>query len=73
MFFVCFIAYDVKWKVAVHKIAKRRLDVIEGNVNIYSKLLNDQKILKTIKDFNQICALVAEVSEEFEQQKVHRK
>ena len=59
------IDYDAKGKGAVQKIAKRRLDVIEGNVNSYSKMLNNTKILKIIKDFNQICASVAEVSEEF--------
>ena len=54
-----FISYDAKGKGAVHKIAKRRLDVIEGNVNSYSKLLNDPKILKIINNFNQLCASVA--------------
>ena len=68
-----FIAYDAKGKGAVEKIAKRRLDIIEGNVNSYSKLLNDPKRLKSINDFNQICASVAEVSEEVEQRKVQRK
>ena len=63
--FFGFIAYDAKGKGAVHKIAKRRLDVIEGNLNSYSKLINDQKILKTIKDFNHLCVSVAELSEEF--------
>ena len=56
------ISYDTKIEGSVQKIAKRRLDVIEGNVNSYSKLLNDPKRLKTIKDFNQICASVVEVS-----------
>ena len=68
-----FIAYDPKGKGAVQRIAKRRLDVIEGNVNSYSKLLNDPKRLKIINNFNQFCASVAEVSEEVEQRKVQRK
>ena len=57
----------------VHKIAKRRLDVIEGNVNRYYKLFNDPKRLKSINNFNQLCASVVEVSEEVEQRKVQRK
>ena len=68
-----FISYDAKGKVEVHKIAKRRLDIIEGNVNSYSKLRNDPKRLKRIKYFNQICASVADISEEVQQQKVQRK
>ena len=68
-----FIDYDAKGKGAVHKIGNRKLDVIEGNVNSYSKLLNDPKILKIINDFNQLCTSVAEVSDEVEQRKVQRK
>ena len=68
-----FIAYDMKGKGSVQKIAKMRLDVIEGNVNIYSKFLNDLKGLKIVKDFNQICASVEEVSDKVEQRKVQRK
>ena len=36
-------------------------------------MLNDPKILKIIEDFNQLCASVAEVSEEVQQRKVQRK
>ena len=61
--FVGFIGYDAKEKGSVQKIAKIRLDIIEENVNTYSKLLNDPKILKSINNFNQICASVTEVSE----------
>ena len=46
---------------------------MEGNVNIYSKLIDDTKRLKIINNFNQLCASVAEVSEEVEQRKVQRK
>ena len=38
-----FIAYDAKGKGAVQKIAKRRLNVIEGNVNSYSNCLITRK------------------------------
>ena len=46
-----FIAYDAKGKGAAQKISKRRLDVIVGNINSYSKLLNNTKILKSINNF----------------------
>ena len=68
-----FIAYDAKGKGEVQKIAKRRLYVIEGNINSYSKFINDPKILKSINNFKHICSSAAEVSEEVEQWKVHRK
>ena len=61
-----FVAYDAKGKGVVQKKEMRRFDVIEGNVNNYSKLFNDPKRLKSINYFNQIFASVAEVSEEVE-------
>ena len=68
-----FIAYDAKGKGAVQKIAKRRLDVIEGNVNSHSKLLNDPKRMGAMEDLNKLVSGVAQVSEENEQRKVQRK
>ena len=68
-----FIDYDAKGKGSVQKTAKIRLDVIEVNVNSYSRLLKNPKILKIINNFNQICASVAEVYEEVEQRKVQKK
>ena len=61
-----FIAYDAKGKEAVQKIAKRRLYAIEGNVNSYSKFLNDPKILKITNNVKQLCASFTEMSEEIE-------
>ena len=52
---------------------KRRLDVIERNVNSYSKLINDPEIFKNINNYYQLCSSVAEVYEEVEQRKVQRK
>ena len=40
-----FMTYNVKGKGAVQKIAKRKICCIEGNANIYSKLLNNPKRL----------------------------
>ena len=54
---------DVKGKGAVQKIAKRKNDFIEGNVNGYSRLLNNPKRLEEAsKDHAQLVATVAEVS-----------
>jgi len=67
------ILYDVKGKGAVQKIAKRRLDMIEGNISSYSRCLNDPKHLKAIKDLNHLVAAVAEVSADKETTKAKRK
>ena len=56
--------YNVKRKGAVQKIAKRKICCIEGNANSSSKLLNNPKRLEVIKEHNQLCATVAEVTEE---------
>ena len=56
-----FITHDVRGKGAVQKIAKRKIDLIEGNVNSYSRLLNNPKRLGAIKDHAQLVATVAEV------------
>ena len=65
--------YDVKGKGAITKIAKRRIDMIDGNVNSYSKVLNSPKRLRLIKEHNDLIAAVAEVSAEVEELKTHRR
>jgi len=64
-----FIMYDVKGKGAQNKLAKRRLDMISGNVSSYSRCLNDPKRLKQIKEMNQLAATVASVTAEMEEEK----
>ena len=68
-----FTIYDVKGKGAVQKIAKRRLEFIEGNVASYSRLLNDEARLDAIKEMNQLVSAVAEVSADKEKAKQKRK
>ena len=68
-----FISYSVKGKGAVQKIAKRKIDLIEGNINSYSRFLNDPKRLDAIKDHNELCAAVVEVSAELENDKSRKK
>ena len=64
-----FIVCDVKGKGAQNKLAKRRLDVISGNVSSYLRCLNNPKHLKQIKEVNQLAAAVASVAAEMEEEK----
>jgi len=68
-----FILYDVKGSGAIQKIAKRRLDMISGNVASYSRVLNDAKRLKEVAEVNQLTSLCAEVSADIIQEKLRKK
>ena len=59
-----FILCDVKGKGAKNKIAKRRIDMISGNVSSYSRCLNDAKRLKQLEEVNQLTVTVAGVAAE---------
>ena len=64
-----FIMYDVKGKGAQNKLAKRRLDMISGNVSSYSRCMNDPKRLKQIQEVNQLAATVAAVTADIANEK----
>jgi len=64
-----FIMYDVKGSGAKKKLAKRKLDVFEGNVASYSRCLNDDTRMEAMKDFNQLVASVAVICAETEEDK----
>ena len=49
-----------------------KIDFIEGNVNSYSRLLNNPKRLEAIKDHAQLVATVAEVSAEADDEKARK-
>ena len=68
-----FILYDVKGKGAKTKMAKRRLDMITGNVSSCSRCLNDSKRLKMIEEVNQLAATVAEVTADMDAEKERKK
>jgi hypothetical protein len=68
-----FICYDVKGEGAKQKIAKRRINLVEGNVNSYSRCLNDPGRLASIKEMNQLAASVAEVTADAEKAAAERK
>jgi len=57
-----FILYDVKGTGAREFVAKRRLNMVSGNVSSYSRLLNDAKRLKEMQELNSLVASCAEVS-----------
>jgi len=68
-----FICYDVRGEGAKQKIAKRRINLVEGNVNSYSRCLNDPGRLASIKEMNQLAASVAEVTADQEKAAAERK
>jgi hypothetical protein len=68
-----FICYDVKGEGAKQKIAKRRINLVEGNINSYSRCLNDPGRLASIKKMNQLAASVAVVTADAEKAAAERK
>ena len=65
--------YDVRGAGAKKKLAKRRLDVLEGNVASYARCLNDSKRLDALKEFNTLVASVAEISAEVQAEREKKK
>ena len=59
-----YLTYDAMGDGATQLIAKRRICCIEGNFNSYAKLLNSKERLAAVKEHNELCAAVAEVSAE---------
>ena len=68
-----FITYNVKGKGAKNKLAKQRIDFIDGNVACYSQLLNNAKWLQAVKDVNHLTSFVVEVKANNEWEKVQWK
>ena len=54
---------------AKRKLAKRRLEMIEGNVSSYSRIINDSEQLNQLKEWKKIHATVALIQEEREEKK----
>jgi len=57
----------------VNKLAKRRLDMISGNIASHARCLNSTNRLKQIEEANQLVATVAEVSADVENEKEAQK
>ena len=53
-------------KKATKKIAKRRIEFIEGNVNSYARILNGPQQLERIKTFNDLASSIATLHKEKE-------
>ena len=68
-----FMTYNVKGEGAVQKIAEGKICCIKGNAYRYSKLLNHLKRLEAIKEHNQLCDTVAEVTAEQQLSKEEKK
>ena len=57
-----FIMYDVNGEGAKKKLARRRLDLIKGNIAIYSRCLNSSKRMEEMKYHHELAATVADIS-----------
>ena len=68
-----FIMYDVKGAGAKNKVARRRLDILEGNVSSYARCLNDTKRMDALKEHNELVASVATISAETDADKQKKK
>ncbi|KAI2494151.1 hypothetical protein MHU86_20383 [Fragilaria crotonensis] len=55
---------DSAGKGALKLIAKRRIDMIDGNVGSYSRVLNSTGRMEMIRDVNALAAAVAVISKE---------
>ncbi|KAG7354098.1 hypothetical protein IV203_003454 [Nitzschia inconspicua] len=58
---------------AKQKIAHRRTNMVESNVNSYGRCLNDPKRLSAMREMDQLIAVVAQVTADQEREKVERK
>jgi hypothetical protein len=57
-----YVLFDCKGQGAMQMVAKRRLDMIEGNISSYSRILNDPQRMVSLRDLNKLTAAVALVS-----------
>ena len=64
---------DSAGKGALKLIAKRRIDMIDGNVGSYSRVLNSTGRMKMIRDVNALSAAVAVISKEKVDEKTRTK
>jgi len=49
---------------ATKKVAKRRIDMIEGNVNSYARILNGPQLLEQINAYNDLAASITVLQKE---------
>ena len=66
------ILYDSKGEGAQQKVTEHRLDIMSGNINSYSRCLNDPDRMAMIREVNAITASCAEVSADLEDNKRKR-
>ncbi|KAG7372912.1 hypothetical protein IV203_033636 [Nitzschia inconspicua] len=58
---------------AKQKIAQRRLNIVDGNVNSYARCLNDPRRLASMREMDQLISAVAQVAADQAREKVERK
>ncbi|KAG7374701.1 hypothetical protein IV203_013796 [Nitzschia inconspicua] len=68
-----FKCYDLREGGVKQKLAQRRLNMVEGNVNSYAPCLNNQKRLSAMREMDQLIAAIAQVTADQETDKVERK
>ena len=51
-------------------IAKRRIDIVTGNVNSYARVLNGPTHLEKIKTYNQLASSISQLQRERDAQKL---
>ena len=64
---------DTLGPTAKKRIAKRRIDALDGNVGSYSRLLNSSARLEQIKQVNALAAAIAEISNDKENSRKEKK
>ncbi|KAG7357163.1 hypothetical protein IV203_001851 [Nitzschia inconspicua] len=67
-----FLCYDFTGG-AKQKIAHRRINMVESNVNSNAQCLNDPKRRSTVREMDQLIASVAQVTADQEREKIERK
>ncbi|KAG7339481.1 hypothetical protein IV203_034477 [Nitzschia inconspicua] len=68
-----FMCYDIRGGGAKKKIAQRRLNIVDGNVNSYARCLNDPRRLAAMREMDQLISAVAQVAADQAREKVERK
>ncbi|KAG7365009.1 hypothetical protein IV203_038212 [Nitzschia inconspicua] len=64
-----FKCYDLREGGVKQKVAQRRLNMVEGNVNSYAPCLNNQKRLSAMREMDQLIAAIAQVTADQETDK----
>ena len=70
---VGYIMKDSKGEGAKNRLPKRRLDILDGNIAAYCKLLNSPDQLRMIREANELASVLADVHNDKQEEKNARK